>query len=223
MNIMNNIFLSQVNNIDVTYDGNFLDKNDANNYYNIFEQHLKYNSDESSKVTVFGKKHTIPRKQVAYGVSGLTYTFAGVTVDAIPWDGDDLVCNTIMAIKNKVELATGVTFNFALINRYKDGNDYIGAHRDDEKDLDGNIAIAGVSLGAVRSFVFKPYKFIPIPENNNDKFPINKETLKCDLGHGSLCVMQGNTNKYWTHQIPKSSKVKNPRINITFRRMVKLL
>lgn len=124
--IMNNIFLSQINNIDVTYDANFLNKNDADNYFNIFEQHLVYNSDESSKVVVYGKKMSIPRKQVAYGVNGLTYTFAGVTVNALNWDEDNLLCNTIRTIKDKVELITGVKFNFVLINRYKDGNDYIG-------------------------------------------------------------------------------------------------
>lgn len=57
-------------------------------------------------------------------------------------------------------------------------------------------------------------------EPNNNNFPIENDSLKCELAHGSLCVMQNTTNKYWTHQIPKQLKVKNPRISLTFRCMV---
>ena len=91
----------------------------------------------------------IPRNQAAYGDEGISYKYSGVTVTAKEWTP------TLREIRGKVESATGKRFNFVLVNRYKDGRDYVGEHKDDEKDLEESYPIASVTLGATRDFYFK--------------------------------------------------------------------
>ncbi len=204
-------YYSDKNNINVQYQGDFLDQHKADKYYTIFESKLEYNTKEDSKVKVFGKDYFIKRKQVAYGEDGTYYTFAGNTVYAKSWNNsDDILCRVIKNIKFKVEKTTGKKFNFVLINRYADGDDYIGAHRDDEKELENEPTIAGVSLGSVRDIAFTPVGFIP------EKMP---KRLTLELEHGSIFVMYYPTNTYWKHEIPKRSNVNKPRISLTFRYM----
>ena len=47
-----------------------------------------------------------------------------------------------------------------------------------------------------------------------------KEKFEVELGHGSLLVMMGETQHYWQHQVPKTAKKKEERINLTFRKMI---
>ena len=141
-------------NINIHYNPTFLSKNTADKYYAIFEKNLVYNKPEESKVVVYGKTYDISRKQVAYGDDGTYYTFAGNTVYAKSWNNEnDIVGKCLVNIKKRVEMFTGKKFNFVLINRYANGNDYIGKHRDDEKELGDEPTIVGVSLGAKRDVV----------------------------------------------------------------------
>lgn len=196
--------------INVDYDQNFYNKVEADRYFNLFENNLVYNTAAESKVTVFGKQYEIKRKQVAYGDEGTFYKFAGTTVNAINWHVKNAVSDAIKEIKQKVEQIINKTFNFVLINRYADGDDKIGAHRDDEKELGDKPVIVGVSFGAVRDIVFKPY----------DKLN-NTKPIKLTLAHGSLFVMNYPTNTNWTHEIPSRANIKTPRISLTFRNMKK--
>jgi alkylated DNA repair dioxygenase AlkB len=210
---MSKYYTSTINNINVHYHNDFLDKQTSDKYFNIFESNIVYNSDEESQITMFGKKMNIPRQQVAYGDKGTSYKFAGVKVMAIPWNDDNVLSKTLLEIKTKVEEKIGKKFNFVLINKYKNGDSYIGAHRDDEKELGHNPSIACVSFGCERPIIFAPYKFIPI----KDTLILSKEKLSIPLKHGSLCVMLDTTNTYWTHTIPKNYKLDKPRISLTFR------
>ena len=79
----------------------------------------------------------------------------------------------------------------------------MGWHADNEKELKKNSVIASVSLGAERKFSFKHKK--------------NKEKIDLILGNGSLLVMKEQIQTHWMHQLPKSKKIKEPRINLTFR------
>ena len=193
----------------VDYHGQLLKTEIADEYYKILEKNLKYNDAESSKVFVHGKYHYIKRKQVAYGEPGTKYTFAGATVYANSWHNveDNLICDVIKHIKYKVELFCGYKFNFVLINRYKDGNDKIMAHKDKVKDLVHESPIAGVSLGAVRDVIFKADSN---PKKLDKSFPLK-------LAHGSVFIMNYPTNQYWKHEIPSRKQVKTPRISLTFR------
>lgn len=154
----------------------------------------------------------IPRKQVAYGDPGLHYTFSGNTIPAKGW----LPC--IVDVKKKVEAALGGKwiFNFVLINRYKDGTDYMGEHRDDESDLERTAPIASVSFGQKRDFVFRHKD-----ARGKKKTRQDLSVVKTTLASGSLLVMYPPTNEFWYHSLPVRKRAAAPRINLTFRVMVK--
>lgn len=192
------------------YHKNFIPREIADKYFEIFEQEISYNSAESSKIKIFGEEHEIPRKQVAYGDPGTFYNFSGIKVNAISWHQNTKLCKILKMLKCAVDKHFGCSFNFVLINRYADGNDYIGFHADDEKDLANNSPIVGLSFGSEREIQFKNIK-----NGNNYNFK-NKDLT---LNHGSCISMQYPTNKYWKHSIPKRLKIKSPRISLTFRVM----
>lgn len=106
--------------------------------------------------------------------------------------------------------AEGVCLNA----RYKDGQDHIGEHRDDEKELDPLCPIASVSLGAARDFVFR-HRDARGKESRRQIEPV-----KLELAHGSLLLMNQPTNTFWYHSLPVRKKVLFPRINLTFRRIL---
>lgn len=109
---------------------------------------------------------------------------------------------------------TGYEYNFVLVNRYKDGNDYMGEHRDDEPEIDQKTPIASLSFGAPRVFVFK-HRDCRRKENKR-KVPLVKKVLES----GSLLTMNHPTNVFWYHSLPKRASCKSPRINMTFRKMI---
>ena len=79
-------------------------------------------------------------------------------------------------------------------------------HSDDEKSLGKDTAIASFSFGADRKFSFRHRK--------------TKETTSLILENGSLLIMKDATQTNWMHSLPKSKRVKEARINLTFRTMV---
>jgi len=111
----------------------------------------------------------------------------------------------VIAIKNEAERICGATFDYVLMNLYRNGADKIGFHRDDEADLPGKNIIASVSFGASRKFIIK---------HNNDK----KKVYEFTLEHGSMIVMGGDTQINWLHCVPEELSVKEPRVNLTFRK-----
>ncbi|KAF7661971.1 hypothetical protein LDENG_00248610 [Lucifuga dentata] len=183
-------------------------KEEADHLFKQLEEEVVYSTGEESKVQVFGKIHNIPRKQATYGDAGLTYTYSGVKRSACPWTP------TLEYIRDAVTKTTGQTFNFVLVNRYKDGQDHIGEHRDDERELDPLCPIASVSLGAARDFIFR-HRDVRGKESCKQI-----ESVKLELTHGSLLLMNPPTNTFWYHSLPVRKKVLLPRINLTFRRIL---
>lgn len=184
-------------------------KEEADHLFSQLEEEVVYFTGDKAKVHVYGKMHCVPRKQATYGDEGLMYSFSGVHLTARPWTP------TLEYIRDAVTKATGHTFNFVLINRYKDGDDHIGEHRDDERELDPACPIASVSLGVARDFIFR-HKDARIGPAKRQIEPV-----KLELAHGSLLLMNRPTNTYWYHSLPVRKKVKTPRINLTFRRIIK--
>ena len=138
-----------------------------------------------------------PRLTAWYADPGLTYSYSGVTHHAFPWTPE------LLAVKTRAEVAAGVSWNSLLLSLYRDGQDSIGFHADDEPELGTNPVIGSVSLGAERRFVLK--------------HPASGEKLEFDLPHGSLLVMGGASQHHWRHGVPKTRKPVGPRINLTFR------
>lgn len=179
--------------LDVSYTRVFTSSR-ADTYFEALERQVVYIQDAC--ITLYGKTFEIPRQIAAYGDVGMSYRFSGLTVYAQPWTP------TLSEIKDIVENVSGATFNFVLINRYRNGRDSIASHRDDERGIVPNSTICSVSLGAERPFLFTRRGY---------------ETFKILLEHGSLLTMKPPTNEYWYHSLPKC-KTDQPRINLTFRK-----
>jgi alkylated DNA repair dioxygenase AlkB len=141
-----------------------------------------------------------PRLTAWYANPGVTYSYSGVTHQAVPWTPE------LLDIRQRAEAAAGTNWNSLLLNFYRDGRDSIGFHADDEPELGTNPIIGSISLGAERRFVLK--------------HPASGETLEFNLPHGSLLVMGGTSQHHWRHGVPKTRKPVGPRINLTFRRII---
>lgn len=151
-------------------------------------------------IWMFGKKIMQPRLTALYGDPNINYGYSGITMDVYPWN------ELLLSIKSKVEALSNTKFTHVLLNYYRNGQDSMGWHRDNEKNLGKNPTIASVSFGVAREFQLRKY------ESKKDKKSIV-------LTHGSLLLMQGETQYFWEHQIPKNTKISNPRINLTFRKV----
>ncbi|XP_055930936.1 DNA oxidative demethylase ALKBH2-like [Argiope bruennichi] len=166
------------------------------------EEQIEYYDRNLSKVCVYGKWHEIPRKHVAFSDDGLSYEFSGNRIPSKPWQTSPIV----FELKKCVESIVGHRYNFVLVNRYENGLDHIGEHRDDEKELDPAASIASLSFGAARDFVLK--------------HAYGGGKKKIELRPGSLLLMEFPTNKFWYHSLPVRKKVSGKRINLTFRKMI---
>jgi alkylated DNA repair dioxygenase AlkB len=140
---------------------------------------------------MFGKKIITKRKVAWYGDSPFRYTYSKVTKEALPWTPE------LLTLKNRIETATGETFNSCLLNLYHSGDEGMAWHSDDEIDLKRNGAIGSITFGAERKFAFK-HKHID-------------QKVEMLLEHGSLLVMKDTTQTFWLHRLPptKSKKAKN--------------
>lgn len=179
--------------------------NEAKEILTRCENELSYFDEELAQVQIFGKWIQIPRKHVAHGDPGLTYTFSNNTIPARPWTA------LLTEVREVISRASGYDFNFVLINRYNGGSDYMGEHKDDEKDLCQDYPIASLSLGQARDFVFK---------HQDKKRGIRQiDPVSVQLKHGMLLLMHHPTNRFWYHSLPKRAAAHGVRVNMTFRRM----
>jgi len=164
----------------------------------VFQKLNKETTWQQDDIKIFGKTYKQPRLTALYGDEGKSYSYSNIIMYPKP------MTPLLKEIKSKIELVTRTTFNTVLLNLYRDGNDSNGWHSDNEKELGKNPVIASVSLGAKRSFKLK---------HRGD----NKLNYKIFLNHGSLLLMEGETQHHWLHELPKSKKITEPRINLTFR------
>jgi len=149
-------------------------------------------------IHIYGKKIPLPRLTAWYGDEGKSYIYSRIEQHPEAWTP------TLTLIKSKTEEISEVTFNSVLLNLYRHGQDSVSWHSDDEPELGENPIIASISLGGTRRFSLKH----KISEN----YKVN-----LDLPKGSLLLMKGETQHFWKHQIAKTAKFVEPRINLTFR------
>ena len=182
---------------EVIYYGHILSESEAWRYYDILLNEIAWQNDEA---LIFGKRIITKRKVAWYGNENYSYTYSGTTKTALPWT------KALIELKELTEKTCGSKFNSCLLNLYHDGEEGMAWHSDDEKSLGKNTVIGSLSFGAVRKFSFK-----------------HKDTgQKIDtiLDNGSLLIMKGETQTNWLHRLPPSTKIKHPRINLTFRTIV---
>ncbi|CAD0196560.1 unnamed protein product [Chrysodeixis includens] len=186
-----------------------INKNIASEIFIELENTLEYFTGDLSQIKVFGKVYPLPRQQVAYGDPGITYTYSGTTVPALPWP------EPVLALRDFLVALKGIKYDFVLVNKYKNGIDHMGEHRDNEPELDPTAPIASISFGQERTFVLK-HRDARKP--GKDKKPI--PPVKLELEHGSILLMNPPTNEIWYHSLPTRKKLLGARINLTFRKMI---
>lgn len=182
---------------EVQYFGKIMDLEKAQYYLNKLLQTIQWKNDEA---IIFGKHIITKRKAAWYGNDSYAYTYSNTTKRALPWTQE------LAEIKSLVEHLTYTSFNSCLLNLYHSGEEGMAWHSDDEKSLGKNTTIASLSLGAERKFLLKHKE--------------TKQPISVVLERGSLLVMKGTTQTHWLHCLPKSRKVKSPRVNLTFRTIV---
>ena len=153
---------------------------------------------EDHVFSIFGRTVPMPRRIALYGPIG--YAYSGVV------HPPRAMTPRLDAVRARVEEATGLPFNTVLVNLYRDGQDSMGPHSDDDYAHGGQPAVASVSVGAARSFVLLRKE--------------GKERVRLDLTHGSLLLMSGESQRAWRHAVPKTSREVGVRVNMTFRHMV---
>ena len=154
---------------------------------------------ENERVIMFGKEIITKRKVAFFSDPSISYRYASKTKIGLPWT------STLITIKNRIESITKESYNACLLNLYHNGEESMGWHSDNEKEIVANSSIASLSLGANRKFSFK--------------HKVSKETVSIELEDGSLLEMKGSVQAHWWHALLKSKKVTDARINLTFRQM----
>ena len=177
-------------------------------------------------IKMFGKVHNVPRLQGLYGCGW--YSFSGLKVQAKPLKhpllklllarataelsdvaGEAVVCTQavwqlLTFVVARVAGGAPIPFNGVFMNWYENGDEYISRHRDDEADLVQGATIVSLSFGETRTFRVRDTQ--------------GKRVLDISMDDGMLLAMRGYFLDEFYHVVPKSSKAKRRRINITLRR-----
>lgn len=176
----------------------FFSPKEADLYFKLLQEELMW---QQQPIWMFGKQILQPRLTALYGDPKVPYGYSGISMQALPFTKE------LEIIKQRLEDFTQHAFTHVLCNYYRDGQDSMGWHRDNELVLGQNPKIASLTFGACRSFQMRPY--------------IEKEPkLNFELSHGSLLLMAGSSQHHWEHQLPKTKKVQETRINLTFRKLL---
>ena len=181
----------------VHYYGKLMSSDEAAAMAEALLNRIEWRNDEA---VIYGKRIITKRKVAWYGDQPFSYTYSNTTKTALPWTSE------LQTLKNLAEKHSGETYNSCLLNLYHDGSEGMAWHSDGEKDLRKNGAIASLSFGAERKFCYKHKQ--------------SGEKIDVFLEAGSLLVMKGETQTHWLHRLPPSTKIHQPRINLTFRTIV---
>ena len=182
---------------EIYYLPGFIPATDTRAIYERLENELDW---QQEVVTLVGRRVPVPRLVCWHGDEDAAYQYSGLTHDPKPWT------DTLLLLKQSIEDVSGHRFNSVLGNLYRDGQDSMGWHADQEKVLGKNPYIASLSLGQERLFKIRHNK--------------TGETLGLPLADGSLLLMGGALQHHWRHCVPKSAKAAAARINLTFRRIL---
>jgi len=180
---------------DVVIHRNHFDATESTTFFEHLQDEIPWNQEET---LLFGKRVAIPRLTAWFGDQHGNYSYSGIEMTPHPW-------TTLLAeIRDRVDEIAETKFNSVLLNLYRDGNDSVDWHADDEPELGPTPIIGSVSFGATRRFNLRP---------RDRSLP----TVSVDLNHGDVLVMSGPMQRSWQHQIPKTQRSVGPRVNLTFR------
>jgi len=153
------------------------------------------------QIKLYGRSIAVPRLVGWYGDADAHYRYSGFTHEPLTWTP------LLADIRQRVQQQVGQRLNGVLLNYYRDGQDAMGWHSDDERELGQQALVVSLNLGATRRFDFR-------------RKGTSRIEYSIPLEHGSLLVMSGLTQHYWQHQIARTRKVRAPRLNLTFRQII---
>ena len=159
----------------------------------FYQTLLKETPWKQEEITVYDKTYLTPRMTVWYGKR------RSLDKPILP------LTPTLETIREKVETTCGIQFTSVLVNLYRNGNDGVGWHRDNEREHGPRPVVGSVSFGETRPFDIR------------HKYKKEIAKIRIPLNHGSFLLMGGTMQHYWEHQVPKTAKEIRPRINLTFR------
>lgn len=150
-------------------------------------------------IRLHGRSLAVPRLQAWYGTPQARYGYSGLLLTPLPFTP------LLQSLREELQERCGHPFNALLLNWYRDGNDSVSWHSDDEPELGADPVIASLSLGQTRRFELRHRQ--------------RKDLRKCvlELNHGSLLLMGKGLQRNWQHQIPKQPGLQGARLNLTFR------
>ncbi|WP_217474957.1 alpha-ketoglutarate-dependent dioxygenase AlkB family protein [Stutzerimonas stutzeri] len=152
------------------------------------------------QIRLYGRQCAVPRLVAWYGDAEARYRYSGLVHEPIPWTP------LLGELRERVQAEVGAQLNGVLLNLYRDGQDAMGWHSDDEPELGREPLVVSLNLGATRRFDFR-------------RKGSSRIEYSLALENGSLLVMRGPTQHYWQHQIARTRKVTEPRLNLTFRQL----
>lgn len=185
----------QLPDAELTYQPDWLDPATAGEWLQRLVEQTPWQQPE---VVLFGRQLPVPRLVAWYGDSDARYRYSGMTHQPLPWTP------LLAEIRQRLIDSLGQPLNGVLLNYYRDGQDSMGWHSDDERELGAEPLVASLSLGGERRFDLRRKGGTRIEHS-------------LQLAHGSLLVMSGQTQHHWQHQVAKTRKPCAPRLNLTFR------
>ncbi len=150
-------------------------------------------------VQMFGRTFTAPRLSCAIADIGCTYRYRGSQTNPIRFTPE------LDTLRCQLREQLHVRFNYVLATHYRDGNDYVGWHADDERDLVPRQTIANISLGSTREFRIK----------NRDGSYVRRLPTE----HGSLTLMQGDMHRTTKHTLVRTTRLVTSRVVLSFRQV----
>ncbi|MDN5214786.1 alpha-ketoglutarate-dependent dioxygenase AlkB [Fulvivirgaceae bacterium BMA12] len=183
---------------ELVYYDRFFDDKESKRLMRGLIDHIHWKHEE---IIIFGRRVLQPRLTAFYGDAHKSYSYSNITLKPHPWNED------LNFIRQRIENVSGYQFTSVLLNYYRDGQDSMGWHSDNEKELGTNPVIASVSFGESRKFMLKHKR---------------EKHLKSSiiLNNGSFLLMKGPTQHHWNHQIPKTKNPMGARVNLTFRKIL---
>jgi alkylated DNA repair dioxygenase AlkB len=180
---------------ELLYHPTFFNKVESDRIFKTLLETIEWKQD---KIMMYGRELPLPRLSAWYGDNNKPYSYSGITLNPLPWTDE------LLQVKEKIETEAKVKFSSVLLNRYRDGQDYVGWHTDAEKELGKNPIIGSVNFGATRKFQLR-------------RIDDHKEKFEVELRHGTFLLMGGATQHFWQHQVPKTALKIGERLNLTFR------
>lgn len=153
---------------------------------------------EQRSVTLFGRR--VPQPRLIAWCGALPYRYSGLTLPPREFP------ERLTPVLGEVSREAGTDFNHVLLNLYRSGEDSMGLHADNERELGPDPVVATLTLGAPRKFILRARR--------------GTHRVEYALGNGSLLVMGGRCQSEYVHGVPKTKQPVPPRLSLTFRRII---